>query len=179
MKEYIGQKRILARPMTRGACNDCRGWEMPAYENRDDEGCLVEYLNSPNSNHPDHANYISWSPREVFEQACRPACEMTFGEALEALKRGERVRRRGWNGKGMFLFLLEGDEVPKHVICDPALRRVVDEQCEGDTFPALSTIRMWTVDANGRRGVPAGWLASQTDMLSEDWEIAEEVQAHE
>lgn len=99
---------------------------------------------------------------------------LTFGQAIEALKEGKRVTRSGWNGKGMFLFLLPAGNIPKSAIHDIALRKVVDEHCEGDTFPALPSIRMWTVDANGRRAVLTGWLASQTDMLSEDWVILQD-----
>jgi len=92
---------------------------------------------------------------------------MNFGQAIKALKEGKKVARQGWNGKGMFLFLLPGNEVPKSAIHDPMLRKVMDEQVEGDTFSALPTIRMWTED----KKVLTGWLASHTDMFSEDWEI--------
>jgi hypothetical protein len=90
---------------------------------------------------------------------------LTFGAAVEALKQGKRVAREGWNGKGMFLFLLPAGKVPKSVIHDPALRAVMDEQIEGDTFEALGSIRMFTAD----KKVLTGWLASQTDILLEDW----------
>lgn len=108
------------------------------------------------------------------EVAKFPKTGLTFGLALEALKRGQKVAREGWNGKGMFLFLLPAGNIPKSAIHDPALRKVIDEHCEGDTFPALPSIRMWTVNAEGRRAVLTGWLASQTDMLSEDWLIVED-----
>lgn len=92
---------------------------------------------------------------------------LTFGDAIAALKKGERVARSGWNGKGMFLFLLSGNVVPKSVIYDPALRSVVNEISTGDTFEALPSIRMKTADNK----ILTGWLASQTDILAEDWEI--------
>lgn len=97
----------------------------------------------------------------------RPLTGRTFGYAIEALKNGHRVRRAGWNGKGMFLFLLPAGTVPKSAIHDPKLRAVIDEQVEGDTFEALGSIRMFTAD----KKILTGWLASQTDMLSKDWEI--------
>lgn len=96
-----------------------------------------------------------------------------FGEAIRLIKAGKRVARQGWNGKGMFLFLLPGGNPPKSAIHDPALRAVIDEHCEGDTFPALPSIRMWTRNAEGRWAVLTGWLASQTDMLSEDWVLVQ------
>jgi len=93
---------------------------------------------------------------------------LTFGEALEALKQGKRVQRVGWNGKGMFLFLLPAsDGIPTKVIHDPALKAVIESEVGGETFDALGSIRMFTAD----KKVLTGWLASQTAMLSEDWRI--------
>jgi hypothetical protein len=95
---------------------------------------------------------------------------LTFGDAIAALKNGKRVARKGWNGKGMFLFLLPAsDNIPTKVIHDPALRAVIESEIGGDTFDALGSIRMFTAD----KKILTGWLASQTDMLSEDWEILE------
>lgn len=95
---------------------------------------------------------------------------MNFGQAIEALKEGKRVARTGWNGKGMlFLFLLPAGTVPTKAIHDPALRRVIEDEVGGETFEALGSIRMFTAD----KKILTGWLASQTDMLSEDWEIVE------
>lgn len=93
--------------------------------------------------------------------------EVSFGEAIEALKKGKRITRSGWNGKGMFLFLLPAGIIPIKAIHDPTLRSIIEEQVEGDTFEALGSIRMWTAD----KKILTGWLASQTDILAEDWLI--------
>lgn len=69
MKEYIGTKRVLAEPMTRQAYNDYRGMLLPANEVGTDEGYLVEYLNGGKPNHPNHPGYISWSPKQQFDDA--------------------------------------------------------------------------------------------------------------
>lgn len=90
-----------------------------------------------------------------------------FGQAIEALKQGQRVARQGWNGKGMFLFLLPAGTVPTKAIHDPALREVIEQEIGGETFEALGSIRMFTAD----KKILTGWLASQTDILSEDWVI--------
>ena len=91
-----------------------------------------------------------------------------FGYAIAALKNGHRVSRAGWNGKGMFLFLLPaGDGIPTKVIHDPALRAVIESELGGETFDALGSVRMFTSD----KKILTGWLASQTDMLAEDWQI--------
>jgi hypothetical protein len=93
---------------------------------------------------------------------------MNFGQAIEALKLGRRVAREGWNGKNMFLFLLPAGKVPIAAITDPALREVVKTELGGsDTFDAYGSIRMFTAD----KKILTGWLASQTDMLAEDWVI--------
>lgn len=122
--------------------------------------------------------YESWSPKVVFEQGYTKITtrdeegelveNLSFSVALSALKNGRRITRKGWNGKGMFLFLLPAnDGIPTSAIHDPALRQVIEEQVGGDTFDAYGSIRMWTAD----KKVLTGWLASQTDMLAEDWMI--------
>lgn len=91
---------------------------------------------------------------------------MNFGQAIELLKAGKKVAREGWNGKGMFLWLLPATEVKKEWVKDPQLLEVIGDR---DSVTCLGSIRMKT--ANGE--VLTGWLASQTDMLAEDWiEIA-------
>ena len=92
-----------------------------------------------------------------------------FGEAIRALKDGKKVCRSGWNGKGMFLFLLPAGVIPKSAIHDPALKQVLENNGK-DHFEALGSIRMKTADDK----ILTGWLASQTDMLAEDWMLVED-----
>lgn len=89
---------------------------------------------------------------------------MNFGQAIEALKEGKCVAREGWNGKGMYLWLLQPTIVKKEWVKDPMLLSVFGDRSE---LSCLGSIRMLT--ATGE--VLTGWLASQTDMLSEDWII--------
>jgi hypothetical protein len=77
---------------------------------------------------------------------------MNFGQAIEALKSGKRVSREGWNGKGMWLEMRRPDEHSKMT-----LPYVYIEYPVG--HPAYP------------QGSKVPWLASQTDMLSEDWQI--------
>ncbi|CAB4163301.1 hypothetical protein UFOVP806_8 [uncultured Caudovirales phage] len=63
----------MAKPMTLGAYNELRGWEIPLDENPETPGYLVEYQDGGKANHPDFAGYISWSPAEVFEKAYWPS----------------------------------------------------------------------------------------------------------
>lgn len=69
MLPYIGTKNVLARPMTRGAYNEYQGWIIPHDQDPEDEGYLIEYLDGGKGNHPKHENYISWSPKDVFERS--------------------------------------------------------------------------------------------------------------
>ena len=97
MKKFIGTKVVTATPMNRQQYNDYRDWPLPDDENGADEGYLVEYTDGGKPNHPNHTGYISWSPKEQFDAAYRPTDGLTFGLAIEALKRGERVARNGWD----------------------------------------------------------------------------------
>lgn len=169
MQTYIGTKIIKAMPMTRKAYNAYRGWEVPADENPLDTGYLVEYEDSGRANHPKHKGYISWSPADVFKRSYYLLAGLTFGQAIEAMKAGQKVTRRGWNGKGMFLWLKPAAKIPAEICSDPMLKALVVDN--GGTIEALGTICMYTVNAHGRRAVLTGWLASQSDMLSSDWEI--------
>lgn len=88
---------------------------------------------------------------------------MDFGMALIALKRGEAVARSGWNGKGMFLTLQTGSEVNGNDMRNEnAKNYYADCKCK-----IASHIDMKAADGT----YVVGWLASQTDMLAEDWVI--------
>lgn len=88
----------------------------------------------------------------------------SFGDALNFLKGGKKVARKGWNGKGMFLVLCPGSEVPAdHMRVKPVKKFF---QQEGRT----SVIIAPHIDLKAADGTyVTGWLASQTDMLSDDW----------
>lgn len=171
MQKFIGVKLIAAMAMTALSYHEYRGWNLADGKDPDAEGYLVEYEPDPNSppNHENHAGYVSWSPKHVFEAAYRPTDGMTFGLAIEALKRGERVARAGWNGRGMWLSLscAETREIPAENFWSPHNRAHAESQ--GGTAKVLPSITMKT--ATGE--ILMGWLASQTDMLAEDWEIVD------
>jgi hypothetical protein len=97
---------------------------------------------------------------------------MTFGDAIEALKAGKKVARQGWDGKGMFLWLKPGTEIKSEWCKDPELKKLADDN--GGIIAGLPTICMYTHDSTGRKAILTGWLASQSDMLLEDWFIVEE-----
>lgn len=92
---------------------------------------------------------------------------MDFGEALKVLKAGGRVRRAGWNGKGMWLALTPGSErVVRDGKFSGAAARLVEAEAP-ETVRIGAHIDMRAADGS----LVIGWLASQTDMLAEDWEV--------
>ena len=99
---------------------------------------------------------------------------LTFGDALVALKAGRRVAREGWNGKGMWLALsgsLEGREIPAGQFWN--VHNADHARAQGGTAKVLPCITMKTADD----AILMGWLASQTDMLAEDWVDLDAVRA--
>ena len=83
---------------------------------------------------------------------------MYFGCAIEAMRHGDKVCRSGWNGKGMFLYLVPANTYK-------TVTQVSKDEF-GDEVEYGAYIAMKTAQGNV---VP--WLASQTDMLAEDWQI--------
>ena len=159
-KDYYGTKRISAKPMTRLAYNQYRGWTIPADEAPADEGYLVEYMDGGEPNHPAHSGYISWSPKSQFEAAYQPTDALSFGHAIVALKAGRRVARAGWNGKGMWLRFVEPYS---HL-------KMTDSQIDPVTSGA--TLLPW-IGMKTANNAFVPWLASQTDVLADDWQIVE------
>ena len=155
--KYIGMHQVEAEPMTRGDYNKFRGWMILEDENPADAGYKVTY--------PD--GYVSWCPNAQFEEDCRPCDGMTFGDAIEQMKRGAKVARNGWNGKGMYLWLLPAANIKAEWCKEEHLKALAEQN--GGEFECLASIRMKTADNK----VLTGWLASQTDMLAEDWKVVE------
>jgi len=85
---------------------------------------------------------------------------MTFSTALKAIKEGKKVSRSGWNGKGMFVFLVPGSVF---TVSRPPLLGIYPE---GTEIRYHAHIDMKTAD-----NMIVPWLASQTDILAEDWGI--------
>jgi hypothetical protein len=112
---------------------------------------------------------------------------MNFGEAIEALKQGKLVQRSGWNGKGMFLFMRPADELHIDMVIDKVkslpqgikdfyLQDVLDDNGnrifpanENDKIKFTAYLCMKAADGT----IVNGWLASQTELLAEDWVILE------
>lgn len=161
MEKFIGTKIVQAEPAHRYWMPDGEKVVVPHDEDKPqkvkdavacENGYKVVYA-------PD--GYESWSPREVFEKCYRRIDGMNFGLALEAAKMGRKIARAGWNGKGMFLY-----HVPAAAY--PPKTDAAKEAFGGGNVPYGAYVAMKTAQGNV---VP--WLASQTDMLADDWYIVE------
>lgn len=89
-----------------------------------------------------------------------PISPMTFSQALIAIKDGARAARSGWNGKGMFVFLVPGS---RFNVNRPPLLGIYPEGTEIDYHAHI--------DMSCANGQIVPWMASQTDLLADDWEV--------
>ena len=161
MDKYLGVKMVHAAPALR--LDDGKGdvriqllksCPMPRPGDAVDMGYKVVYEDG----------YESWSPQDVFEKAYRKVAGMNFGLALEAAKMGKKIARAGWNGhgKGMYVFLANEDI---SFTTDANLREFLDEEV---------TVHGMMVMRTAQKTLAPGWLASQADMLAEDWYVVED-----
>ena len=151
-KFYLGSKLVQAWPAVRITTRDGKfeyaeiGDVVDPNAQKVEEGYRVQYDDG----------YRSWSPKAVFERSYRPTTGLSFGLAIEAMKMGRAVAREGWNGKGIHLKLQVPDEHSKI------------------TLPYIYIVTSGLITDNPK--APKGcvpWLASQTDMLADDWYIVE------
>ena len=87
---------------------------------------------------------------------------MNFSQALDAIKEGKKVSRSGWNGKNMFIFLVQGSTFK---VNRPPLMGIYPEGTEVNYHAH--------VDMKTANNMIVPWLVSQTDLLSEDWGVVE------
>lgn len=153
LSNFVGTKFVNGFPMNKETYCKLRGWDVPADEDPLEEGYLVEYTDS-NSNHPQFRGYISWAPMPAFEASYRDVNKgCSFGHAVELIKIGHRLARKGWNGKGMYITLVSGEywSLDKHE----------NSICEKRDWLGIKTI--------DNQFMP--WVPSQSDVLAEDWII--------
>ena len=84
---------------------------------------------------------------------------MDFGEAIKSLKQGKRVQREGWNGKNQYI------ELAINISYINTNHETINAEHEAIGNKAIAFV--------GTSGVQLGWLASQADMLAEDWKIVD------
>jgi hypothetical protein len=123
---------------------------------------------------------------EFEKQTDRIAYTLNFGDAIKALKEGKLIARKGWNGKGMFVFMRPSDKLSVEVIVNNV--KSLPESIKNHFKSKFSWTQQEAIDGYGPDkelieftpylcmkaadgSIINGWLASQTDMLAEDWEI--------
>ena len=159
MEKYIGTKVVKAEPMTMTEAQKVLGRELkPA--TLEEDGYLVEYKDG----------YKSWSPKSMFEEAYREVGSVNFGGAINLLKAGLAVRRKGWNGKGLFIV----KQVPSHVTGEiipnmQSLPQSAKDILMSRENPHIDyTNQMLIVNPDGRAD---SWVPSSSDVFAEDWEV--------
>lgn len=94
MKAYLGTKIVNAKPMSRLEYNQFRGWTLPADENGADEGYLVEYVGpGQKANTAEYEGYVSWSPKDVFEEAYKPSDTFYDRLIIERNELGKKLKK--------------------------------------------------------------------------------------
>lgn len=157
---YITTKKVNAVPMTADAYRISQG-EESCEDYKSFDGFLITDIDG----------FQEWIGCKEFKDRYRDETKnMTFGDTIEYLKKGFLVSRTGWNGKKMYLFMRPEDTLPLDVI--------VRAKSLPDSFKTKVLVNPNTTEvkfgayicmkcADG--SICNGWLASQTDMLSEDW----------
>ena len=104
--------------------------------------------------------------------------KMKFGQAIDAVKSGKLAAREGWNGKGMFIFMRPSCELDTETVVnkiqslpESVKKWVAENHGDSPTDKIKFSEYLCMKAADGT--IVNGWLASQTDMLSEDWTILE------
>ena len=109
---------------------------------------------------------------DIFEKTYSDVLNGTFefGTAIALMKLGYKVSRTGWNGKGMYIWSVPKATVQKSWVRDQGL---LEAMGENESLDCYGFLRMKTADGK----VVSGWLASQTDILAEDWKVYKKVGA--
>ena len=117
--------------------------------------------------------YESWSPKVLFEESYREVKKETpicFGDAIEVLKQGGTIRRKGWNGKGLMVF----KQVPAHIESDVIPKMQSLPQSAKDLILKGKGFIDYTSQCliyNENTGRADSWVPSISDVFAEDWEI--------
>ena len=161
---YIGTKSVLATPMSRAEYCDYRGWEIPKNEDPDEQVYLVEYTDGGKANDERHGGYITMSPKEVFDNAYRQNGSLTFGDALAALKKGQKVARSGWNGKDQYVVAqAKTTTTEASKIWNP------HNKAHAEKIGGQIDIAPYCTLKTAQDTLAMGWVPSTGDLFAEDW----------
>lgn len=114
---------------------------------------------------PNHAHYLMREDWQIADGG------LGFDFAILAVKSGKKIARSGWNGKGMYVFMRPADNLKVDFI--PSVKSlpqsVKDDlsKSDNDAVPFSAYLCMKAADGS----IVNGWLASQTDLLANDWTV--------
>ncbi|MGL4934984.1 MAG: DUF2829 domain-containing protein [Cetobacterium sp.] len=147
--KFLTRKVVTVEEMSRKEYVSLRGWSLPDDEKHLAEERVYKIIYED--------GYVSMCPKDIFFKDARELSKMTFGDALEILKKGYKVARKGWNGKGMFVFMDCSQEYDNY------------KKFTGKTFNIVNPhFLIKNVDES-----LSTWVPSVNDCLAEDWEVIE------
>ena len=152
MERFVGTKQVNATLITLGQYNKIRGWDIPENEDPETEGYLVEYVKGGEPNHPDYAGYISWSPKDVFEESYRHLGTRVYPADIDEMFNSleykyERVGET--TVTGCWAFLPDGFQVGygESACVDPAnYKPEVGQQIAKDNCEVVARNKLWELE---------------------------------
>lgn len=159
---YIGVKIVKGFPCDAEQAHEILDRPVAVDDSAGKQGYLVTYEDG----------YQSWCPKKQFEDANRPCDAMPFGHAIEAAKQGKKIARHGWNGKHMFVVYMPALQLPPFNT-QGTNRKVNDRTAKFIGEDEFLDCQPYFAMYNAQKQWIPGWLASQSDMLSDDWFIVE------
>lgn len=153
IKEIENMRDIVCKEVdkTGGLCNDC-----PLCSSK--HGCGFDYINRRLEY--DRKHWKAWCLKQKYEGEHKvKQTGLSFGQAIEAIKAGKRCSRVGWNGKNQYI------ELATNISYKDAHGDIINANHDAIGNRAIAFV--------GTSGVQLGWLASQSDMIAEDWQIVD------
>jgi hypothetical protein len=99
---------------------------------------------------------------------------MNLAQTIEKLKEGCIAQRDGWNGKGMYIFIRPADTISPNIIANiRSLPAIVKEHLIFKGQPVKFNSYLCMYNAKGE--IVNGWLASQEDILADDWNVISKI----
>lgn len=159
-KMYVGTRRVKATPMSRLDYNNLRGWNLPDDEDGTDEGYLIEHTDGGKPNTLDYEGYVSWSPKDTFDNAHSETEDLIssvaatlkpttgdmgrafdIGDVPEMLLDKRELVRQGWDDSKECIYLLSDNDKSQIVL-------------------------------KYKDGTTRAWVPDQEDVTADDWMIA-------
>ena len=164
MIAFAGASLVHAATMTRQEYNDYRGWQLPEGENGNDVGYIIEDR-AGKKNTEELDGFVQWLPKDEFDNAYRQNGSLTFGDALAALKKGQKVARSGWNGKDQYVVAQQGQEIESTYVWNPY------NKAHAEKLGGWIKVAPYCTLKTAQDTLAMGWVPSTGDLFAEDWVV--------